>query len=159
MGRAWRLQYKSSVPDVTFFGNKRCCDWDTYFCPFFPHVEMCFTHNPEAQSSRSPTKPSLPGMAFFMRMKPRMYMRGSADHFAEVWRCSEVRSPRMKPLRSWVISLKPADCRVGLAKRPVTWKVMTDFCRALRMSSASLKKGSLSSRRGRAEPTAEPSMG
>ena len=63
-GTAWRLHYKSSVPDVTFFGNKRCCDWDTYFCPFFPHVEMCFTHNPEAQSSRSPTKPSLPGMAF-----------------------------------------------------------------------------------------------
>src|SRR4051812_22602594 len=28
---------------------------------------MRFTHNPETQSSRSPTKPSLPGMAFFMR--------------------------------------------------------------------------------------------
>src|SRR5882672_7330854 len=28
---------------------------------------MCLTHNPETQSSRSPTKPSLPGMAFFMR--------------------------------------------------------------------------------------------
>jgi len=56
-----------AVPDVTLLGNEKCCDWDTYFCPFFPHVEMCFTHNPEAQSSRSPTKPSLPGMAFFMR--------------------------------------------------------------------------------------------
>jgi len=81
MGRARTLLLDKTVPDVTLLGNEKCCDWDTYFCPFFPHVEMCFTHNPEAQSSRSPTKPSLPGMAFFMRtfltLTPRIYLRGS----------------------------------------------------------------------------------
>ena len=65
MGPAWTLLYSEPVPDVTLLGNEKCCDWDTYFCPFFPQVEMRLTHNPEMQSSQKPHKAVLARDGFF----------------------------------------------------------------------------------------------